>query len=128
MCDLFGKFDFNITTKNQPTKVLHNAVMSSEYERAQNLLPDDDILRCQINGNEVDFIFDDLYDLINNKLSEAKKGQKHPNWGKHFSEETKSKMSEAHKGEKAYWYGKHLTDEAKKKISEAWFFTAFSNN
>ena len=44
------------------TPIQHNAVMSSEYERAQNFLPDDDILRCQINGNEVDFIFDDLYE------------------------------------------------------------------
>ena len=32
------------------------------------------------------------------KLSESKKGERHPNYGKHLSEETKQKISKAHKG------------------------------
>lgn len=31
------------------------------------------------------------------KISESKKGEKNPNYGKHFTEETRRKMSEAHK-------------------------------
>ena len=41
------------------------------------------------------------------------------NKGKHRSEETRNKMSEAKKGEKSPNYGKHLSEESKKKISEA---------
>ena len=46
------------------------------------------------------------------KMSEAKKGKKHPMYGKKFSEEHKLKMSEAHKGIK-------LSEETKRKMSEA---------
>lgn len=53
------------------------------------------------------------------KISEAKKGEKHPLFGKHLSEETKRKMSEAQRGEKNHLFGKKLSDETKKKISEA---------
>ena len=31
------------------------------------------------------------------KMSEAKKGEKHPNYGKHLSDETKEKLSKAHR-------------------------------
>ncbi len=42
------------------------------------------------------------------------KGQKNV-----YSDETKQKMSEAKRGEKHFFYGKHHTEETKKKISEA---------
>jgi group I intron endonuclease len=45
------------------------------------------------------------------KMSEAKKGEKHPMYGKTFSEEYKKKLSESHKG-------KTHTEETKTKISE----------
>ena len=58
-------------------------------------------------------------DDVKNKMSEAKKGENNPMYGKqgywkgkHLSEETKNKMSEAKKGKK-------LSDEAKKKIGAA---------
>ena len=46
------------------------------------------------------------------KMSEANKGEKGPNYGKHLSEETKKKLSEAQ-------IGKHISEETKKKMSEA---------
>ena len=49
------------------------------------------------------------------KMSEAKKGEKHPFYGQHHSEETKRKMSEAAKGNKNM-LGKHHTEETKRKI------------
>lgn len=42
------------------------------------------------------------------------KGQKNV-----YSDETKQKMSEAKRGEKHFFYGKHHTEETKKKIGEA---------
>ena len=45
-------------------------------------------------------------------LSEANKGEKHPMYGKHPSEETRKKLSEAHKG-------KTHNEETRKKIGEA---------
>ena len=49
---------------------------------------------------------------IRRKISEAQRGEKNPNYGKHFSEEHKRKISEANKG-------KHLSEEHKRKLSEA---------
>lgn len=46
------------------------------------------------------------------KKSLAMKGEKHPMYGKHHTEEAKKKISEANKG-------KQLTDETKQKISES---------
>ncbi len=46
------------------------------------------------------------------KMSDARKGEKNPNYGKTHSEETKRKMSEKAKG-------KILSDEHKRKISDA---------
>jgi group I intron endonuclease len=52
-------------------------------------------------------------------MSEAKKGEKHPMFGKKLSKETKQKLSEAHRGEKSYMFGKTLSEETKQKLSEA---------
>lgn len=49
----------------------------------------------------------------------ARKGEKHYNFGKHTSEETKQKISDAQKGEKSHFYGKHHPKETRKKISDA---------
>jgi len=53
------------------------------------------------------------------KISESKKGEKHPMYGKKHAEETKQKMSEALSGEKCYMYGKKHAEETKQKMSEA---------
>lgn len=55
---------------------------------------------------------------IKKKLSDSIKGENHPWWGKHHSEETKRKLSDLKKGTAGYWKGKHLPDEVKKKLSE----------
>lgn len=46
-------------------------------------------------------------------------GERNPNYGKHRSEETKKKTSEAQKGEKNHMYGKHHSEETRRKMSEA---------
>lgn len=50
-------------------------------------------------------------------------GKLSPNYGKHWSEETKRKISESHKGkyggENHPLYGKHHSEETRKKISKA---------
>ena len=53
------------------------------------------------------------------KMSFARKGNKHPLWGKHFSLESRQKMSESHKGQKPWMMGKHHTEETKIKIALA---------
>ena len=53
------------------------------------------------------------------KLSETRKGENNPNYGKTFSEETRKKMSEAHKGENNPNYGKTFSKEHRKKIGKA---------
>lgn len=52
------------------------------------------------------------FEKAKQRFSDCKKGEKNPNFGKHFSEEHKKKISEANKG-------KHLSEEAKRKLSEA---------
>lgn len=52
------------------------------------------------------------------KISESKKGEKSPLYGKHLPEETRRKISESKKGEKHPMYGKHLPEETRRKISE----------
>ncbi len=49
-------------------------------------------------------------------MSEDRRGEKHPFYGCHHTEETKQKMSESHSGENHHMYGKTHTEEAKKKI------------
>ena len=51
------------------------------------------------------------------KMSEAKKGENNPMYGKHHTEEARKKISEANKGENNPMYGKHLSEEARKKMS-----------
>ena len=51
------------------------------------------------------------------KISESKKGEKNPMYGKHHSDEAKQKVSESRKGEKHHLFGKHLPEETRRKIS-----------
>ena len=51
------------------------------------------------------------------KMSEARRGEKHPMYGKHHTEESRRKMSEAHKGRPPWCAGLKLTDEHKAKLS-----------
>ena len=52
------------------------------------------------------------------KIGEARKGEKHPLYGKSHSKETKRKIGEALKGEKHPLYGKQHSEETKIKITE----------
>ena len=53
------------------------------------------------------------------KISEAKKGDKHHYFGKHLSEEHKRRISEANKGKNTWSKGRKLTAEHRQKIGEA---------
>ena len=53
------------------------------------------------------------------KLSLAKQGENHPNFGKHLSEETREKIRVANSGENCYAYGKPQSEESRRKKSEA---------
>lgn len=53
------------------------------------------------------------------RMSENRKGEKHPFYGCHHTEETKQKMSESHSGENHHMYGKTHTKEAIHKIKIA---------
>jgi group I intron endonuclease len=52
------------------------------------------------------------------QMSIAKSGEKHPFWGKTFSEVHRAKMSKSKKGEKHPMFGKHHTEESRAKMSE----------
>ena len=56
------------------------------------------------------------------KMSEAKKGENHPMYGKTHSEEARKKMSE---NNARYWHGKSHSEEARKKMSEVHNTTGF---
>lgn len=53
------------------------------------------------------------------RLSECKRGERHPLWGKHPSAETRAKMSAAHRGRRGPWAGKRLSAEHRAKIGAA---------
>jgi len=53
------------------------------------------------------------------KMSEAQRGNKNHNFGKHFSDETRRKMSRMHKGIHPWNRCKKLPKEMRRKISKA---------
>lgn len=53
------------------------------------------------------------------KISEARRGEKHPFFGKRHSEATRKKISEAGKGKTAWNKGKHHSEATRKKMSES---------
>ena len=56
---------------------------------------------------------------VRQKISESVRGENHPMYGKHHSEEARKKMSKSSSGEKNPMFGKHHSEETKRKISEA---------
>ena len=60
-----------------------------------------------------------LSDETRKKMSEVKKGENNPNYGKTASEETRKKLSEVRKGEKNHNYGKIFSEEHRRKLSDA---------
>jgi group I intron endonuclease len=60
-----------------------------------------------------------LSDESRAKMSAARKGERHPNFGKHLSEETRAKISEANKGQLGNMLGKHHSEATCAKISAA---------
>ena len=60
-----------------------------------------------------------MSDESRQNISEAKRGEKHPMYGKTRTDETKQRISEATKGEKNHMFGIPKSDEIKKKMSDA---------
>ena len=57
-------------------------------------------------------------DVTKKKLSESRKGENNPMFGKHLSDETRKKISEAKKGRTPPNKGKSMSEEQKRKLSE----------
>jgi group I intron endonuclease len=53
------------------------------------------------------------------KLSIARSGERHHNFGKHLSEETRRKIGDAHRGDKNINFGKHLSESTRSKMAIA---------
>ena len=53
------------------------------------------------------------------KMSEARRGEKHPLWGKPRPESVKKRISEANSGTNSPHYGKPLPEQTRKKIAAA---------
>lgn len=74
--------------------------------------------RLHMTGDRHPFYGKHFSEEHKRKLSESKNGNKI--WlGKHHSEETRRKLSESHNGNKNPLYGKHHNEDTKKKISES---------
>ena len=58
-------------------------------------------------------------DISRRKMSAAKRGSNHPNWGRHLSDETCKKISEAHTGKISPLKGISISESHKQHISEA---------
>lgn len=64
-----------------------------------------------------DFMTEQKYNELKNKIKLATTGENNPFYGKHHSEETCKKLSERMKGNKIF-LGRHHSEEAKQKMSE----------
>ncbi len=119
---------YNLESGGNKNKHFSDVSKQKMSESRKNLSEDD---RYKISISKIG---SHLSKETKNKISNALKGDKNPNFGKTLSNETKSKlsilntgktlsdetkkkMSESRKGKKHYLYGKHLTDEIKNKIS-----------
>ena len=80
---------------------------------------------CNECGNERLLRYNHYKDLC---ASCSRKGNKHYNYGKHLSKETKHKMSKTHSGENNHFYGKHHTEETKYKMSKNHVDVSGKNN
>ena len=124
--DIYGGQKINCARKKYNHKSLWNYTIL-EYcgiddldEREEYYISLYDTMRkgynCESGGHENKIVSDES----KQKMSDAKKGkycgEKHPMYGKHFTDEHKSKLSEAMKGENNPWYGKHRDDETIDKI------------
>ena len=58
-------------------------------------------------------------DISKQKMSEAKSGRLHPNFGKHLSDETKEKISKSNLGKHYHNYGIVRSAETRHKMSES---------
>jgi hypothetical protein len=114
-CEICGKEFKNYRALSNHLKKYK--ITSKEYY--DRFLKKEDEGICPVCGKETNYInLNRGYCKFCSKKC-AKKGENHPNYGKHRSEETKKKLSEAQKGEKNSFYGKHHSEETKKKLSEA---------
>ena len=57
---------------------------------------------CVSNLEYCDARYNSNYGTRNERISKAQTGEKHWNYGKHSSEQTKNKMRESHKSKRTY--------------------------
>lgn len=102
---LTTKEEYEINKMNTHSKLKIKCKCGKTFPKSFNKFKDQNQRQCKECGK--------------NKISEANKGEKHPMYGKHHTEESKKKMSEANKGKNNPFYGKHHTEETRNKISDA---------
>lgn len=104
--------DFN-PHNNDPSNNLMWMTRSEHNELHRN----SDMTRKRISDGKVGIVFSKEH---KRKLSEAKKGEKHPNYGKHLSEETRNRIGKSNKG-------RIVSEDTRKKQSDAHKGTTPSN-
>ena len=118
---------YNEAVKSPLRYDLHHRLEISEMQSRSDLIflhlyyhrPPEELIFLE-HGDHISLHKANLSDETRQKISDAHKGEKNPNFGKHFSAETRKKMSKVNKGNH-YVLGHHwnLSDETRQKISDA---------
>ena len=79
---------------------------------------------CHCTNDEAEYEvtpyeYEDARQRVSAFLSESRKGENNPFYGKRHTQESKNKMSESHSGENHPLFGKSMPQETKRKIGEA---------
>lgn len=132
---LFGALAFLILMFNSITIARGNEIVTLERRWFGKPMPDGRTValknevgvQARILGPGFHFLIPFIYKVKKVKFLEipaykvglvhAISGQKHWNYGKSPSQETRKKMSQSHQGIRHYLYGKHLSEETKLKLS-----------
>jgi|GEM_PF-2051530 len=107
---------YNIPTRTKVKPQLSKEILYRLYVEEEK--PATEIAKILNVGKSTILRRMEEFDIKRRTISESKRGEKNPYYGKPMPEEQKKKISESHKGEKNPNYGKHLSEETKRKISE----------
>ena len=81
---------------------------------------DEDKSNNNVNNLEwCTYKYNNTYGTARERAGKKMRGENHPLYGKHHSEEHRKKISESLKGENSPLYGKHFSEEHRKKLSES---------
>ena len=117
-CNKHGYLSVNLYKNGIEKDFFIHRLVAEAFIPNSNNLPEVDHINTIKDDNRVENLrWATIKENRNNELT--KKHNSESQKGKILSEETKKKLSEAKKGENHPMYGKHHPEETKKKISEA---------